>query len=163
MLQFHVAMSFAAMLASAWCIYDLLRGQTTTTAVALFFVTNALTSLTGFPLPPFGFDAARAVGVICIIALIIGALAFYIRGPVGVWRSVFIATFYLASYFNFFVGVTQGFQKVPALQSLAPTQSEVPFVASQLILLIAFAAMAIATFLKFRNHNVVRPATRIGA
>jgi hypothetical protein len=34
---------------------------------AVFLAATVLTSLTGFPIPPFGFDAARAVGLLTIV------------------------------------------------------------------------------------------------
>jgi hypothetical protein len=34
---------------------------------ALFFLTIILTSITGFPLPPFGLDPPRMVGILSLI------------------------------------------------------------------------------------------------
>jgi hypothetical protein len=36
-----------------------------------------LTSITGFPLAPFGFDPARAVGVIALLLLALAVAALY--------------------------------------------------------------------------------------
>lgn len=36
---------------------------------ALFLATTILTSVTGFPLPPFGFDPPRAVGALSLVLL----------------------------------------------------------------------------------------------
>ncbi len=76
MLQFHVAISLVGILSGLVMLYGLLLARNFRTAIAVFFVTTILTSLTGFPLPPFGFDPPRAVGVLSLI-LLIGAVAAY--------------------------------------------------------------------------------------
>jgi hypothetical protein len=58
----------------------------------------------------------------------------------------------VALYLNVFVGIVQAFQKVPALQSLAPTQSEPPFVAAQLICMALFVWLGIAAAKGFRDQ-----------
>jgi hypothetical protein len=52
-------------------------------------------------------------------------------------------------YFNVFVLVVQLFQKAPALNALAPTQSEPPFVVTQVIVLTLFVALAIVAPIRF--------------
>ena len=55
----------------------------------------------------------------------------------------------LALYLNCFVLVVQSFQKIAVLKALAPTQSELPFVLSQGVVLAAFiifGAMAVRFF-----------------
>ena len=60
----------------------------------------------------------------------------------------------LALYLNVFVGVVQAFQKLPFLSRLAPTQSEPPFVLTQVGVLSLFVAVAIAAVIRFRNAPV---------
>ena len=55
-----------------------------------------------------------------------------------------------ALYLNVFVLIAQLFQKVPALKPLAPTQSEPPFLLTQLVLLALFVMLAIAGVIRFR-------------
>ena len=76
MLQFHVAISLVGILSGFVMLYGLLLSRNFGTAIAVFFATTILTSLTGFPLPPFGFDPPRAVGVLSLI-LLVGAVAAY--------------------------------------------------------------------------------------
>lgn len=56
----------------------------------------------------------------------------------------------LAFYFNFFVLIVQSFEKVPALNALAPTQSEAPFKVAQVLALALFATLAVLAFKRFR-------------
>ena len=53
-----------------------------------------------------------------------------------------------------FVGVVQAFQKVPALTALAPNQTELPFVVTQLVVLALFIALTIAAAKGFRGEPV---------
>jgi hypothetical protein len=68
----------------------------------------------------------------------------------GGWRRIYVISAVVALYFNVFVLIVQLFEKVPALQALAPTQSEPPFQAAQLVALVIFAALAIRGAMKFR-------------
>lgn len=94
---------------------------------ALFLATTILTSITGFPIPPFGFDPPRAVGTLSLVLLAIAVCAFYAFHLAGTWRWVYVVTATTALYLNCFVAVVQAFGRVPSLQALAPTQSETPF------------------------------------
>jgi hypothetical protein len=70
MLQFHVAISLVGILSGLVMLYGLLLGRNFKTPIAVFLITTIFTSLSGFPLPPFGFDPPRAVGVLSLILLI---------------------------------------------------------------------------------------------
>ena len=90
MLQFHVAISLVGILSGLVMLYGLLLGRNFRTAIAVFLVTTILTSLTGFPLPPFGFDPPRAVGVLSLILLIGAVAAYYGFRLAGAWRWIFV-------------------------------------------------------------------------
>jgi hypothetical protein len=150
MLQFHVLISLVAMLAGVALLYRLLTSGPVGTVTAVFLATMILTDLTGFPLSPFGFDPPRAVGVLSLLLLAASIVAFYVFRLAGVWRWIFCATTVAAFYLDVFVGVVQSFEKVSFLHALAPTQSELPFVAAHAIVLIAFVALGIAAVWKYR-------------
>ena len=76
----------------------------------------------------------------------------------GAWRWIYIAGAVMALYLNVFVGVVQAFQKVPSLHSLAPTQSEAPFVATQAVVLLIFVALGLVALRSFRPEPALRPA-----
>jgi hypothetical protein len=71
------------------------------------------------------------IGVISLVVLAIAVIALYGRQFAGFWRASYAAAAVLALCLNVFVGVVQAFQKLPFLESLAPTQSEPPFLAAQ--------------------------------
>jgi hypothetical protein len=108
-----------------------------------------LTSVTGFPLPPFGFDPPRAIGVISLVLLALAVAALYVFHLAEAWRWVFIITALTALYFNVAVGVIQSFQKLAFLHALAPTQSEPPFVAAQLVVLAVIIVIGVLAVIRF--------------
>jgi hypothetical protein len=77
---------------------------------------------------------------------------------VGAWRWIYVVCAVLAFYLNAFVGVVQAFQKVPFLRALAPTQSEPPFLFTQLVVLALFGALAIIAAVRFRVEVIRTPA-----
>ena len=64
-------------------------------------------------------------------------MAWYGRKLAGRAATVYAITATAALYLNLFVLVVQSLLKVPALNALAPTGTEGPFVASQGALLLA--------------------------
>jgi hypothetical protein len=52
------------------------------------------------------------------------------------------------------VAVVQAFQKLEALQPLAPTQSEPPFLIAQAAVLVAFILAGLLAVLRFRPESV---------
>jgi len=155
-LQIHVVISLIGIVSGLIALYGLLSGKMLTGWTALFLATTVLTSVTGFPLPPFGFDPPRAIGILSLVLLALAIFALYVRHLAGAWRSVYIVTALVALYLNTFVGVIQAFQKLSFLHPLAPTQSEPPFVIAQLAVLIAFAVFGVLAVRRF--HPVVTPA-----
>jgi len=156
-LQIHVALSLVGIATGLIALYGLLAGKSLAGWTALFLASTILTSVTGFPLPPFGFDPPRAIGVLSLALLAIAVIALYGFHLAGSWRWIYIVTALIALYLNSFVAVVQSFQKLSFLRSLAPTQSEAPFVVAQLAVLVAF--LILGTLAVRRYH----PATMQGA
>ena len=156
MLQIHVLVSLIGIVSGFVVLYGLLLGRPLGGWTALFLATTILTSVTGFPLAPFGFDPARAVGVISLVLLALAVVALYVFRLAGAWRWVYVGSAIAALYLNVFVGVAQAFQKLPFLQPLAPTQSEPPFLVAQLAVLVIFVALGILAAIRFHPELDVR-------
>jgi hypothetical protein len=148
-LEIHVALSLIGIVAGLVVLYGLLTGIAFGGWTALFLATTILTSVTGFPLPLFGLDPPRMVGIISLILLTVAVAAYSIFHLGGAWRWVYVVTAMMALYLNCFVGVIQAFMKVPPIHALAPTQSEPPFLVAQAALLLLFIALGFVTVRKF--------------
>jgi len=117
---------------------------------ALFLFTTVLTSVTGFLFPIHGFTPALGVGIVSCIILAVALFAYYGKHLTGAWRWIYVVTAVASLYLNVFVLVVQSFVKVAALNALAPTQSEPPFVITQIVVLVIFILIGIDAAIKFR-------------
>jgi hypothetical protein len=156
MLQIHVALSLIGIVSGLVVLYGLLTGRPLGGWTALFLATTILTSITGFPLAPFGFDPPRAVAVISLVLLALAVAALYVFRLARAWRWVYVGSAIAALYLNVFVGVVQAFQKLPFLQPLAPTQSEPPFLIAQVAVLAIFIVAGILAAIRFHPELEAR-------
>jgi hypothetical protein len=148
-LQIHVALSLIGIASGLIVLYGLLAGRALGGWTALFLLTTILTSVTGFPLPPFGLDPPRIVGILSLILLAIAVGAYYAFHLAGAWRWIYVVAAMAALYLNCFVGVIQAFAKLSFLHALAPTQSEPPFLVAQLVVLVIFVVLGFVSLRKF--------------
>jgi hypothetical protein len=156
MLEIHVVLSLIGILTGLVVLYGLLTGMSLGVWTAIFLATTILTSVTGFPLPPFGFDPPRAVGVISLVLLALAVAALYAFRLAGAWRWIYVGSAVSALYLNVFVAVAQSFQKLPPLHALAPTGSEPPFLVSQLVVLAAFIVLGVLAARRFHPAIAAR-------
>ena len=123
---------------------------------ALFLLTTALTSITGFFFPNAKITPGQIFGAITLIVMVptlTGLYGFHLRGA---WRWIYTGGAVIVLYLNFFVLVAQLFAKVTVLQPLAPTQSEPPFLITEIVVLAIFVVLGILALVKF--HPERRPA-----
>ena len=89
-------------------------------------------------------------GVISLAVLLIAILARYAFGLEGPWRAAYVVTALIAQWLNVFVLVAQLFNKVTALNALAPTQAEPPFLIAETVVMVLFIIFGIAALRHFR-------------
>ncbi len=145
----HMIISLVGIAAGLVVLSGILGSKNRAGWTAVFLIATVLTSLTGFPIPPFGFDPPRVIGSISLILLAAAILAYYVFHLQGAWRWIFVVTAVMSLYLNVFVFVVQAFQKLAFLQPLAPTQSEPSFVIAQLIVLALFAGLGFLSVRRF--------------
>jgi hypothetical protein len=134
----HVALSLLGIVAGLVVAGGLLAGRRLDGWTGLFLATTALTNITGFMFPFTRFLPSHGVGIISLLILPVVLWARYGKQLAGGWRRVFVAGSVTLLYFNVFVLVAQLFSRTPALIASAPTQSEPPFVITQLGTLVVF-------------------------
>ena len=152
-LDIHVALSLIALVLGLIVLYGLLSSEVLGVWTVLFLLGLILTSVTGFPLPPFGLDPPRMVGILSLVLLAIAVVAIYVFRLGGAWRWIYVVTAMAALYLDAFVGVIQAFAKLTFLHSLAPTQSEPPFVIVQVIVLVIFVALGFLAVRRFHPER----------
>jgi hypothetical protein len=156
-LQLHVVLSLIGIVSGLVVLYGLVTGKSFGGWTALFLVTTILTGVTGFPLAPFGLDPPRIVGIILLTLLAVAVIALYAFRLAGAWRWIYVVAAVTSLYLNCFVGVIQAFQKLAFLRTLAPTQSEPPFVIAQVAVLVALVVLGVVAAVRF--HPATATAT----
>jgi uncharacterized membrane protein SirB2 len=156
----HVVLSLLGIAAGLVVLFGMLNSKGLDGWTAVFLATTVLTSVTGFFFPGDHILPSHIVGIISLIALAVAIFARYVSRLAGPWRWIYIVGAVLALYLNVFVGVVQAFQKVPLLASLAPTQSEPPFLIAQSVVLVIFIVLAIVAVRSFHPRtNVLASST----
>jgi hypothetical protein len=152
---FHVAISLVGIGSGFVVMSGLLNSKRLDGWTALFLISTAATSVTGFLFPFHGVTPGIVVGILSLIALAVAILARYRFRLAGRWRTTYVVAAAIALYFNVFVLIVQMFEKVPVLRALAPTQSEPPFQVAQIVVLALFVVLAIRASVKFRKEPPV--------
>src|SRR5262249_32382474 len=145
----HVALSVIGIVCGFGALFGMFHAKRLDRWTAVFLVTTAATSLTGFGFPFHRLLPAHMVGILSLAALATAVAARYVFHLSRHSRWTYVVTAQLALYFNVFVLIVQAFEKVPALKRLAPTQSEAPVLIAQLVALAAFVALTIAAVRRF--------------
>jgi hypothetical protein len=149
----HTVLSFIAIGLGIVATARLLGAGYASRWTSYFFMTAAAVTLSGFAFPFLGVTPAFATGIVSTVILAAWLLARYRFQLVGVWRSIYALSIVASLYLLIFVTIAQAFQKIPFLSALAPTQSEAPFVVSQVIALGLFAVIAVSAVRRFRLMN----------
>jgi hypothetical protein len=145
----HVFLSLVGIGAGIFVVFGLLTSRRLGIITSLFLVTTGLTSVTGFFFPSTTITPGIILGVLSIIAIIMAIVALYVKKLEGPWRAIYVVSACLAFYFNFFVLVAQGFAKVPALNTIAPTMSSPAFGFAQAAVLVIFILLTVRSLKKF--------------
>jgi hypothetical protein len=145
----HVAISLAGIGSGFIVAFGLLKSKRLDGWTATFLLTTGATSVTGFLFPVHHFMPSHAVGIVALLVLSIALFARYGRNMAGAWRRAYVITAMISLYLNVFVLVAQLFMKVPALKSLALTQSGRPFATAQLTVLALFIVFTVIAVLRF--------------
>jgi hypothetical protein len=153
----HVLLSLVGICSGLVVLGGLFAAKRLESWTALFLVSTVATSVTGFLFPVGHFLPSHAVGIVSLLVLLVAIFARYARHIDRVWRWIYAVSAVIALYLNVFVLIVQLFQKVPALNALAATQSEPPFLRTQVVILALFVAFAIAAAIRFRPSMYAQP------
>ena len=151
----HVLISLIGIVAGLMAMIGWLKSDPSRIPTAIFLVATILTSATGFLFPFMKLLPSHIVGINSLVMLAVAAFALYGRHLSGVWRPVYAVTAMLSLYLNVFVLAIQAFLKIPQLKSLAPTQTELPFLVVQGALFFAMLVLTILIVLRFRPGQLV--------
>jgi hypothetical protein len=146
----HVLISLIGVASGFIVMVELLRSSYSGSWTAIFLATTIVTSASGFLFPFSKLLPSHIVGIVSLVLLAIALFSFYVQRMHGIWRQIYVLTAMLSLYLNVFVMIIQGFLKVPLLNSLAPTQTESPFLIVQGVTLVCFLAVIIVAAIRYR-------------
>ena len=145
----HVLISLSGIATGAIVTYGFLTNQKLDRWTAVFLITTALTSLTGFLFPFTVVTPAIKLGIISLAVVSVAIVTKYLLRPV--WRKTYVIAACIALYFNVFVLVVQSFEKIPSLKAIAPTQKEPPFAVTQIAFFLVFVVLTALAVKRFRS------------
>jgi len=156
----HVVISLIGIGTGLIVAAAMLRSKAPNGWTALFLATTVLTSVTGFLFPADKILPSHIVGAISLVVLAIALVALYGFHLARSWRWIYVTTALFALYLNCFVLVAQAFLKVAFLKTLAPTQSDPPFIIAQVAVMAAFILLgikALGSFHREADQAALRP------
>ncbi|XZE45585.1 hypothetical protein SH467x_000830 [Pirellulaceae bacterium SH467] len=139
---FHVVISLVAIALGTPATQSIIAGHNRTKRVAAYFLFTALTTLSGFAFPIVRFTPGIAFGLLTILLLILAGVAVRKADSHSRWHFAYLMSALATLYLNCVVFIVQSFQKISALRSLAPTQTEPPFLIAQVILLLGITIVS---------------------
>jgi hypothetical protein len=138
--KLHVIISLVAIAAGIIFFAALAGGRWLGMTNGIFLLFTVLTSVTGFLFPPKPIGPPFIFGAVSLILLAIALFALYGRRLAGGSRAIYLITALAAQWLNMVVLVVQSFQKIPALNALAPTGTEPPVLVAQAVVLVTVLA-----------------------
>lgn len=154
----HTALSLLALVSGLIVVMGLLAARRLDAWTALYLASAVAAGVTGFGFPG-SIGIPHYVGSVALIVLLVAILARYAFRLAGPWRSTYAVTAVLGVHSLVFFAIGEAFLRVPALNAMAPTLTELPFALAQLAALALFVALAIAAAMTFR-HEAATEAQR---
>jgi hypothetical protein len=151
----HVVLSLVSIFSGFVVMFGLLIRKRLDAWTGLFLATTVATCVTGFGFPFDLLLSSHRVGMISLSVVTVAILARYALYLAGAWRRIYVVGVVVALYLNVFLAIAQLFPKVPELKAMAPTQTELPFVLAQLLVVALFVMIGIFAWIGF---NGARPA-----
>jgi hypothetical protein len=146
----HVAISLVGIATGFVVIAGFVNGRRLAGWTGVFLATTILTSVTGFMFPPKPIGPPHIFGIVSLALLTAALVALYGKKLAGKWRWIYVVTALICQYLNVVVLIVQSFQKIPALNALAPTQTNEPaFAATQGVMLVLFIVLGFLSVKRF--------------
>ena len=145
----HVVICFIAIGTGFVVVFGMLAKKRLDGWTFWFLLFTALTNLTGFGFPFDHLLPSHFLGIFSMLATLVAILARYMFDMQGAWRRPYVIAATIALWTNMFALVAQSFGKIPALNALAPTQSEPPFLIAELVMLTVFVVLGVGAVRQF--------------
>jgi hypothetical protein len=149
----HVVICFLGIATGLVVLFGMIADKRLNGWTFWFLFSTVLVNLTGFGFPFDRLLPSHFLGMLSLALLLIAIVARYSFGMSGAWRWIYVISAALALWTNLFALVAQSFGKIPALQPLAPTQSEPPFLIAEVVVLAIVVVLAAIALRKFHPRT----------
>jgi hypothetical protein len=153
----HVALSVIGLIAGFAVLDGLMRSRLAAGTTALFLLTTAAASVTGFLFHSGRFGIGHVTGLISLLVLMPTVLGLYRFRLAGPWRWIFAGGAVALLYLNMVIAVLQAFGKIALLRGLITGPTDLLFLAVQLALLAGFVALGARATRRFRPSQPFAP------
>jgi hypothetical protein len=134
----HTILSLAALVSGIVVLNAMFQSRSPEQWTLGFFISAVATAATSFGFPVAQFDAAHWMALVSLLALAAAIVARYGHNFAGAWRQVYVVGTTLSVYLIVAGLIAHAFTRIGALRAIAPTLTEWPFVAVELIVLAVF-------------------------
>jgi hypothetical protein len=153
----HVVLSLLGIASGLVVVYGLLTARRLPAWTAIFFVTTALASLTGFLFPFHGMTLSIEMGIPTLAVLMLAAIDRYTGMFAGMWRHTYVVSVMIALYCSVIVMVGLIFAKFLAPNGRTPWEYGRLFKLAELAI---FGAFAVTTYFALQRFHG-RPGHRL--
>jgi hypothetical protein len=152
----YFGLELIAIGAGAMALFGLLTGLLPNKWVVLFLKCSLVASVTALLIPFKHFTLTQEAAMLSVYGTGAAVLAWRKFHFMGVWQSIFVWSITLVLYLNVVVAITQVLKRISPFKPLNPTQFDMPFLATQSVVLAVFVVLGIVAVKRFK-HKPIHP------
>ena len=152
----YIVLGLIAIWAGARVLFGLLTGILLNKWAVLFLKCSLVTSVTALLVPFEHFTLTQEAAMLSVYGTGVAVLAWRKFHFMGVWQSIFAWSITLVLYLNIVVVFTQALKRISLFKPLNPTQFDMPFLATQSVVLAIFVVLGIVAVKRFK-HKPIHP------
>jgi hypothetical protein len=146
----YFGLELIAICAGAMALFGLLTGLLPNKWAVLFLKCSLVASVTALLIPFKHFTLTQEAAMLSVYGTGAAVFAWRKFHFMGVWQSIFAWSITLVLYSNVVVAITQVFKRISLIKPLNPTKFDMPFLATQSIVLAIFVVLGIVAVKRFR-------------
>jgi hypothetical protein len=152
----YFGLELIAIGAGAMALFGLLTGLLPNKWAVLFLKCSLVASVTVLLIPFKHFTLTQEASMLSVYGTGVAVLAWRKFHFMGVWQSIFAWSITLVLYLNIVVAITQVFKRISLFNPPIPAQFDLPFLATQSVVLTIFVVLGIIAVKRFR-HKPTHP------
>jgi hypothetical protein len=149
----YAVCDLVAIVAGTIVLFGLLTGELTDKWAVLFLRCTLAASVIGLFFSLHDFTLVQRCSMLAVYASGVAILAWRKFHLSGVWRTIFALAITILLYLNVVVAIDQVFEQMFRFTRLAPAQFELTSRATQCVVMVLFAVIAIVAVKRFHSRG----------